>query len=66
MARAPGILSAQTSTLKPGGSLIFSSGTSGAFVTVYLPGIGAKVEVAIESGIPCFHAGGGAAGAACA
>jgi len=33
-------------------------------VATNLPGSGAKVDVAIEAGMPCFQAGGGAAGAA--
>ena len=67
MARLPGTLSAQTSTLKPGGNLILSKGTSAALVAVSLPAIGARVDVAMLSGIPCFQAGWGAAGAcACA
>ena len=60
------MLSAQISTLKPGGSLILSIGTSAAFVTTSLPGKGASVELAIDSGMPCFHAGGGAAAGAAA
>ena len=62
----PGTLSAHTSTLKPGGSLILSKGTSAALVAVSLPAKGAKVDVAMLSGMPCFHAGAGAAAGACA
>jgi len=38
-------------------------GTSAALVAVSLPANGAKVDVAIASGMPCFQAGGGAAAA---
>jgi hypothetical protein len=41
-----------------------SNGTSAALVIVSFAGKGAKVEFAIDSGMPCFQAGGGAAGAA--
>ena len=37
---------------------------SAAAVTVSLPASGASVELAISAGMPCFQAGGGAAGAA--
>jgi hypothetical protein len=63
MARLPGTLSAQTSTLNPGGNLILLIGTSAALVAVSFPGNGANVEVAMASGMPCFQAGAGAAGA---
>jgi hypothetical protein len=52
--------------LKPGGNLILSNGTSAALVTTNLGGSGARVESAIEAGIPCFQAGGGAAAGAAA
>ena len=60
----PGVPVDQISTLKPGGSLILFSGMSAAGVTVSLPARGANVELAISAGMPCFQAGGGAAGAA--
>ena len=63
MARLPGTLSAQTSTLNPGGNLILLIGTSAALVAVSYPGNGANVEVAMFAGMPCFQAGAGAAGA---
>jgi hypothetical protein len=62
MARLPGTLSAQTSTLNPGGNLILLIGTSAALVAVSFPGNGANVEVAMFAGMPCFQAGAGAAG----
>ena len=62
MARLPGTLSAQTSTLNPGGSLMRLIGTSAALVAVSLPANGAKVDVAMASDMPCFQAGAGAAG----
>ena len=61
MARLPGTLSAQTSTLNPGGNLILLIGTSAALVAVSFPGNGANVEVAMFAGMPCFQAGAGAA-----
>jgi hypothetical protein len=63
MTRLPGTLSAQTSTLKPGGNLILLIGTSAALVAVSLPANGAKVDEAMASDMPCFQAGAGAAGA---
>ena len=44
--------------------MILSIGTSAALVATSLPGNGASVDFAIDSGMPCFHAGGGAGAAA--
>lgn len=64
MARTPGVPVDQISILKPGGNLSLFRGMSAAGVTVSLPGKGASVELAMSAGMPCFQAGGGAAGAA--
>jgi hypothetical protein len=55
---------AKISALKPAGSFILSSGISGASVTVIFPASGASFESAIDVGMPCFQAGGGAGAAA--
>ncbi len=58
MARAPGMPLAQSSTLKPFGTLSFETGISLAGVSVILPGCGASFESAMLAGMPCFQAGG--------
>ena len=54
---------AQSSTLKPLGTLSLSIGMSLAAVSVFLPAFGASGESLNLSLMPCFQAGGGAAGA---
>ena len=57
--------SAHTLTLKPGGSLILSTGISPGALGAGGAGMGASGEFAISGGRPCFQAG-GAAGGCCA
>src|SRR5215831_2272657 len=59
MARALLMPAAQSSTLKPGGTLILSTGMSAAALGAGGCGMGARVESAMFDGCPCFHVGGG-------
>src|SRR5207248_55885 len=49
---------AQSSTLKPAGTLILSTGISLAAFGAGGCGMGASAESASEDGWPCFHVGG--------
>ena len=60
--RAPGMPCAQISTLKPVGTLSLSTVIFSSGVTVIGAACGASLESAMLGGMPCFHAGGGAAG----
>src|SRR5205814_5165536 len=55
---------AHSSTLKPGGTVILSTGMSAAAFGAGGCAMGARVESAIVDGWPCFHVGGGC-GCAC-
>src|SRR5262245_53618117 len=59
MARPPGNPLAQTSALKPAGSLSLLIGISPAGVSVILPACGASFDSAMAGGLPWCHAGGG-------
>src|SRR5215468_4964350 len=61
MARALLIPEAQSSALKPGGTLILSTGMSAAALGAGGWGMGARVESAMLAGCPCFQVGGAAA-----
>ena len=60
MARALLIPEAQSSALKPGGTLILSTGISPAALGAGGWGMGASVESAMLGGWPCFQDGGAA------
>src|SRR2546426_10077635 len=59
MARALLIPCAQRETLKPGGTLILSTGISPGAFGAGGWGMGASVESAMLAGWPCFQGGGG-------
>src|SRR5215510_3293152 len=60
MARALLRPEAQSSALKPGGSLMLPTGMSAAALGAGGWGMGASVESAMLAGCPCFHDGGAA------
>src|SRR5262245_59863863 len=61
MARALLMPAAHSSTLKPGGTLILSTGMSAAAMGAGGWGMGAREESAMLAGCPCFQGGGAAA-----
>src|SRR4030095_11624816 len=62
MTRALLMVCAQSTTFKPAGTLILSTGISPGALGAGGWAIGARAESAIDDGWPCFHGGGAGAG----